>query len=648
MNFDICAICLICICITAGISYYNAADKLNSAQRENAQLSAEQSALEIESWLQDQATFLDTVSTALELGGNTEPEYLHGYFGQVLDAFNDEDSLYDLYYTSNENVLTAATDYVPDPSIDFTQRSWFLGAMNTDGVFFDVPTLDYDTGRTVITVSRKINMDGRTVGVLSEDIFLDTVNDIVGQVTVPANSYAMLSDRDSTLLVHPNSAYQETRLEEIDAYAQLAEGDSSETAEIVDYDGTDRTVFSANIDSAGWTLRVAADTEVLHQDTAALVKGFFYAALISLLISILFATIITNRLVKPIKKLTDVVTSKDLSHPVNIRRKDEIGKLANGFNEMMYSLRGLLEVSSEAVERIQESSGALKHINQDVVGGARHVKKDMEYIANTIEVQSRSVKNGQESLQNFRSNLSEVQEQFQGMHNTVQGICGTVSDNALVAKQLKSSTEESAESVRQLEQAVGVLEEKSRNITDILASIQKVTEQTQLLAINASVEAARAGEAGKGFAEVARQIRGLSDQSDASSDNVGQLLCEVQAQIAETVRDLHEVAEKFEENARLAGEMHSVFGNIEGSIRSMGAEDQALSDKLQSFLYAEEDINNSFAEINKNANNCSTYSNQALQISAKQANSVSALKGFTEKLDAMSTELTAKAETFQL
>jgi methyl-accepting chemotaxis protein len=258
------------------------------------------------------------------------------------------------------------------------------------------------------------------------------------------------------------------------------------------------------------------------------------------------------------------------------------------------------------------------------------------------------VESGQESLENFRANLSAVQDQFHGMHDTVQGICGTVSRNVLVAQQLENSTEESAKSVRMLVQAVAVLEEKSRNITDILASIQKVTEQTQLLSINASVEAARAGEAGKGFAEVAKQIRGLSDQSDASSDNVGQLLGEVQTQIKETVDDLHQVAERFEENARLAGEMHDVFSSIEGSIRSMGEEDEALSHKLQTFVYAEEDINSSFAEINKNANNCSTYSNQALQISVKQAKSVSALNNFAEKLDAMSTELTAKAETFQL
>jgi methyl-accepting chemotaxis protein len=122
----------------------------------------------------------------------------------------------------------------------------------------------------------------------------------------------------------------------------------------------------------------------------------------------------------------------------------------------------------------------------------------------------------------------------------------------------------------------------------------------------------------------------------------------VQKQIEETVHGLDTVAGMFEQNSCVAGEVHDVFDTIEKSIRDIATEDRELSQELQGFMAAELDINNSFADVNKNAADCSSYSEQALQISTEQTKSVAALKNFVEQLDTMSTELTAKIESFKL
>jgi methyl-accepting chemotaxis protein len=169
-----------------------------------------------------------------------------------------------------------------------------------------------------------------------------------------------------------------------------------------------------------------------------------------------------------------------------------------------------------------------------------------------------------------------------------------------------------------------------------------------MLALNATIEAEHAGTAGRGFAVVAKQIRGLSDQTKESSDKIRVLISEIQTQIDQTVHGLQEVAGMFQQNSQIAGDVHGVFGNIEASIRDIGAEDQAMSQELQTFADAEKNITTSFADINKNANDCSTYSARALQISTEQTQSVSALMDFIKNLDVLSTELSTEIEAFQL
>lgn len=90
--------------------------------------------------------------------------------------------------------MASGSGYVPEPDIDFTQRSWFAEALNNEGLHYEAPYKDVDSGRIVLTISRKITINGEVKGILAEDIFVDTVVETVNQCQVPGNSYAMRLD----------------------------------------------------------------------------------------------------------------------------------------------------------------------------------------------------------------------------------------------------------------------------------------------------------------------------------------------------------------------------------------------------------------------------------------------------------------------
>lgn len=604
---ETCFICVICLTVASFISYVNTSGELKTKESENAKSLATRSAEEIQLWMREQEVFLNTIAATVEIEGKTEHELLLTYLTELLENHNTGNVLYDIYFVSTDNRMTAASGYEPDPDIDFTQRSWYMDAIASDRINYESPYRDVDSGRMVITISRKITVDGTIVGVLAEDIFIDTVVDMVDKCIVPENSYAMLIDQNTGLVVHPHEDYGYVNDEPValanlagNPYEKLVDALAAKTGKSVsvrDYDAVEREIFTAAIPTCGWVLAIAVDRAVLNANIVALIQGFAIAGIISFVICIAIVSITAAQIVSPIKRLTGAVAARDITHEVAIHSKDEVGRLSNGFNEMMASLKGILEISTDAAENIRESSEILKEITDEVVGGADQVKYEMERISDSVATQSQSVSEGRTKLNLFQAQIDEFHDQFQDMRTIVQKVDTKLADSAEITKDLETSTDKSMENMRRLQQGIEALEVKSNHITDIISTITKISAQTNLLALNASIEAARAGEAGKGFAVVADEIRELAEQTKDATENIRQLIMEIQSQIDETVTEIEDVARLFAQNTQITGKVRGTFDDIADSIEDMDQRNHELYGGLKEFVAAKEDITEAFGII---------------------------------------------------
>ncbi len=652
-----CMICVICLGITASVSYFNASGKLKEKEGESAQLLAEKSAGQIDAWMKEQAAFLDAIAASIEADGSTDHEELCAYFTYILENCNEDDVLYDIYYTSLENRMAAGSGYVPEPDIDFTQRSWFAEALNSEGLHYEAPYKDVDSGRIVITISRKITINGEVKGILAEDIFVDTVVETVNQCQVPNNSYAMLLDQNQGVAVHPNSDYgyvddepvpmQDLSGNPYEKLVPMLQGDVREEVFVKDYDGVTRAMYAAPVEECSWMLLVAVDKAVLNEAANTMFTGFAVATVVSLLIGIVIISLAAGQIVKPIRRLADTVESRDFTHEIHISSKDEIGRLARGFNEMFQSLKRLLETFGGAADSIKGAAAVLDDITREVVDGADEVKGKMDGISGSVGMQNQSVAEGRDKLERFQDQIDSFRYQFADMNEIVSGVSSNLTENAAIMKELETSTAVSLENMEKLQSGVQLLKEKSGRITDIIATITEISSQTNLLALNASIEAARAGEAGKGFAVVADEIRNLSEQTDQASGDIRVLIMEIQSQISETVKDIENVADLSEKSTVVSQQVGSLFDGINTSVESMDGNNQGLQSGLCAFVEAKDNITTAFQAIEESTDSCLAYSAQALDITVKQAEAVSQLKEFAQKLGAMSGELNDKLEGFQ-
>jgi len=652
-------ICVICLSITASFSYFNASAKLKDKESENALLLAEKSARQIEIWMEKQTTFLNTIAASIEAKGSTEYGGLCAYLTYLLENCNEEDILYDIYYTSMENKMASASGYVPEPDIDFTGRSWFAGALNTPGIYYEPPYRDVDSGRIVITISRKIIIDGKTTGILAEDIFVDTIVNMVNKCEVPGNSYAILLDQNLGVTVHPNAAYgykddKSVPLQNLkgNPYGELVkvlkDNRRPEAVSVRDYDNVVRTIFAASVEECGWTLLIAVDKSVLDEAANTMFNSFVMATIISLFIGIVIISLVAWQIVKPIRSLADMIAARDFTHEIKITGKDEIGRLANGFHEMFCNLRRLLETFADAAESIKKAAGILGDITKEVVEGADYVKNRMDGISDTVEVQNQSVAQGRNKLDHFQNQIGSFHEQFTDMENIVNDINGRIADNTVITRELEASAANSLEKMKNLQSGVQTLEDKSRCITEIIATITRISSQTNLLALNASIESARAGEAGKGFAVVADEIRSLSEQTKDATGNIRLIITQIQSQIGETVSDIENATELFETNSAVAGKVQMFFDETRESITVMDKCNQELYMGLQAFEEAKNDITTAFGAIEDSTDCCRSYSEQAMHTTVRQTEAVLRLKEFAQRLDTLSEELNVKLEEFKV
>lgn len=378
----ICAICMICIGLTAGISYGIASSIMMNSSLKNQAVTSERAAQEIETWMLVKGEFLNTVKAQIEISGELDYQGLREHLKRLLEDYNADDCIYDIYFTYPDSRMAAGSGYESDGTVDFTTRTWYMEAMEQDAQVYSTPYLDVDSGRIVITISTKVIVNGEVAGVLAEDIFADKMIEITNDVEVPENSYAMLTDSQNGVVVHPNEEYgyvddEPVNLTELpgNPYAWLSEtmGMDKSAGWIEDYDGVTRQFISEQIPSCGWYIHLAVDKKVINQNVMTMLKGFLISAIISLAVAIAIITLIVNRMVRPIKVLAAAVDAGDLSVDIPSGGKDEISKLAQGFRTMGGKLSGVLQAGMDTVQNVKNSAQTFSGLTVTISEGARQI-----------------------------------------------------------------------------------------------------------------------------------------------------------------------------------------------------------------------------------------------------------------------------------
>lgn len=351
----------------------------------------------------------------------------------------------------------------------------------------------------------------------------------------------------------------------------------------------------------------------------------FYSVLflISVIISVPAALFIANLLRKQIAEVGIGISSAgkgDLTTRIKVTSSDEIGQMANEFNDFLETQQALIGHISESVDQVAQSADRLTGITveNDKLIEEQHVATD--YVASAINEMTASVKE-------VAQNAKDAAEAAQGADNHANEGNMLVQDTVSAIHSLSRDVENSTNVTHQLE-------EDSESIGSVLDVIKGVAEQTNLLALNAAIEAARAGEQGRGFAVVADEVRTLASRTQESTNEIENMIESFKGRSKEMVSTMQTSQEMAKDTVKQAGSA----GDSLSSITEMVASISAMNTEIDIAAKEQTKVTD---EINQTINRISDIASRSSE-SAKQTSLAS------DQLASLASDLTTKVSRFKI
>ena len=232
-----------------------------------------------------------------------------------------------------------------------------------------------------------------------------------------------------------------------------------------------------------------------------------------------------------------------------VRRKDELGMLADGAQTLSNKLGDVIKTTTEMSNELKREGSELSNSAGAASNASNQVSIAVEEISKGAITQAESIENAAnntQSIGNEIENITNNVEQLDGYTTEMKGVCNQAMDalNNLIA-----SSHEVQNSVKEIGQTIDSTNESAREISQFSEAITSIASQTNLLSLNASIEAARAGEAGKGFAVVATEIGSLAEESSKSADEIKKIVDKLVADAEASVLVMAKLNESFSQQS---------------------------------------------------------------------------------------------------
>ncbi len=352
----------------------------------------------------------------------------------------------------------------------------------------------------------------------------------------------------------------------------------------------------------------------IHQQVLidSIVQTTLITAVVLLSIMIIAGTYFTNIVIRPINSFSDTVVKitqhKDLAQRISIKGNNEFTVLGSALNEMLQSLSELIKGMRNSAETLSIKSNELS--------------KTSNATTEKVHAQSLQVNAAATATTELSSSITEVAKNAEMAADNMSDTKAQVLKSAEIANSTQEDIHDLQKNMENAIQAMSELEQESQSIASVLDVIQNISEQTNLLALNAAIEAARAGEQGRGFAVVADEVRTLASRTGQSTD-------EIRGKIASLQNGVEKALETVQKSQ---ARTQSCIEKIETTVNSMTEVttkvDQVDAMNIQIATAAEEqsqvteEINRNVIQVKELSDSVQEYS-EKIMLTSKEVSDVS-------------------------
>ncbi len=537
----------------------------------------------------------------------------------------------------DRGVFLDGSGWIPDDTFVFTDRVWFTGALSSNGqIYTSEPYVDASTGKTCLACS--VMLANNTV--LSSDINFDKVAEKLNafKSSSPDATFYIINKSTKDILVSSVDGITGQTVTEcadpiMQGLSQVFDSLNTSSTDINDKVLTAKTssgkymFCSTEIEGTSWVVVSAVPYSFISSSITSTVSITFISAAILLILLALLLYFIISKYINPVTDVTKSITDMskgDFTITVIPQGNNEVTTLCESLNAYVSMTRNMLL--------------NLSNISSDMSSSASECTNITRTLAASNHSQNESVENLNSTLNYMNKSIDEIAEAANNLAQTAGNLTQNAEDvKALCAETMKSSTTGKNEmdnmtnnvgtlnsTITDLTNIIHATSESVAQITGIIDTINAISEQTNLLSLNASIEAARAGEMGKGFAIVASEVGVLAKQSSDATESISQLV----QTVTQNIEDINKKADI------CLKDMEACINGVESANRSF---DMIYNDVAK----ATEGI----TQIASGIEHINTVATGNAATTQEQASSVAEILGLSESIVTESNKLSAQTDT---
>ena len=545
----------------------------------------------VASWLNFFYSQIEVIASYCKF--ETNYEQMLNSFKELSSMRNEIKNIYfadDVPYKDGGTLIIVYGDNLQ--GFDQTTREWYIEAIkNPSSTFISEPYTDAQTGKTIITVSKAININGAIKGVIGLDISFIKISELLLSdqknkffIALKDNGLFITHSDKSLIFNSQRNIYTELNAPNLNgANYGFRLGKSSWTA-----------LYA--IKNTPWLLVGTGSSAELNKKIITLSIIMFIVALGFLGIQFILVIFNVTPLSQTLDRAIEVIKNMTNKHfnavfeEKLLKKSDQTGVLVNSIKDM------------------QKSLGSSIHSLQD----------SLNFINNEIDTVSNGSSNLSDRTNTQASSLEELSSLIESLSASLDETNIQSNDAKDMSVKVADATKIGVESSTEIINSMNEISESSKKVSEMTKLIQSIAFQTNILALNAAVEAARAGDQGKGFAVVASEIRSLAQNVDETAKS-----------ITNTIND---ALSKVDAGNKAVENSSKILGDIESLAEDMLTKLTSISERAVVEADSINQINVSVRQLNSitgdNSNLAETNANSVKEVRTRIEDMVEQINNF--------------------